>query len=322
MLKGNHSVFTLPERIPFGEVGTFQSGRSGLSLEDKVFSRLSAGDSVSQVIACPHCDKKLTLRDELKGRPLICPKCKGRFTAPADEPEPQEPAADVFSTIADESPSSGGSDMTFSTTWVVWRGLSRQPPPRPRLPLQVRRRAVRDMTFLDDLGGAPGPAVAVPTAVPVAAKAATKTSTASRAATPVRATVAAKAAAASSSPGGSDMTFLTTWVATRGLPRQCPPRCPWWRRLPRKLPLSAGPRPRPRHRRGTSGGGVPRCFGPGRPDLKPGNKEKERSEDADLYRRRDCGCRGGRRPDCRGPVVWKRRRGRQKKTRTSSSTSR
>ena len=65
---------------------------------------------MSQVITCPNCDKKLALRDELKGRALICPQCKGRFTAPADGPE--EPAEE-FGTFSEEVPSPGGADMAF-----------------------------------------------------------------------------------------------------------------------------------------------------------------------------------------------------------------
>jgi len=65
---------------------------------------------VSQVIACPNCNKRLVLSDELKGRTLICPQCKGRFTVPADET-----AAGIgeFGTISDETPLPGGSDMAF-----------------------------------------------------------------------------------------------------------------------------------------------------------------------------------------------------------------
>jgi hypothetical protein len=65
---------------------------------------------VSQVITCPNCDKKLALRDELKGRALVCPQCNGRFTAPADEPQT---VADLFGTTSDETPSANGSDMAF-----------------------------------------------------------------------------------------------------------------------------------------------------------------------------------------------------------------
>jgi len=65
---------------------------------------------VSQVIACPNCDKKLAVKDELKGRALICPQCKGRFTVPADEPQS---AAEVFDIISDKAPTPGGSDIDF-----------------------------------------------------------------------------------------------------------------------------------------------------------------------------------------------------------------
>ena len=40
---------------------------------------------MSNVISCPNCEKKLAVKDELKGRALICPQCKGRFTVPADD---------------------------------------------------------------------------------------------------------------------------------------------------------------------------------------------------------------------------------------------
>lgn len=65
---------------------------------------------MSQVIACPNCNKKLAVRDELKGRALVCPQCKGRFKVPADEPQP---GADVFDIVSDNAPTSGGSDMDF-----------------------------------------------------------------------------------------------------------------------------------------------------------------------------------------------------------------
>jgi hypothetical protein len=73
--------------------------------------------SVNQVITCPKCDKKLAVREELKGRPLICPQCKGRFTVPTDGPEGVVNA-----------PSQGGSEA-----------------------------AGPDMGFLDTLGPATGP---------------------------------------------------------------------------------------------------------------------------------------------------------------------
>ena len=72
--------------------------------------RSSPGDLVSQVIACPNCDKRLALRDELKGRTLICPQCKGRFTVPADE---TAAGIERFGTISNETPLPGGSDMAF-----------------------------------------------------------------------------------------------------------------------------------------------------------------------------------------------------------------
>jgi hypothetical protein len=63
----------------------------------------SSGDFVSQVVACPNCEKKLTVMDELLGRTLVCPQCNGRFTAPAD----------VGGAAASETSSSDGADMGF-----------------------------------------------------------------------------------------------------------------------------------------------------------------------------------------------------------------
>ena len=75
---------------------------------------------MSQVITCPKCDKKLALRDELKGRALICPQCKGRFTAPADGPQP---ATDGFGATSGEAHSPGGSAMAFLDNLAPATGL-------------------------------------------------------------------------------------------------------------------------------------------------------------------------------------------------------
>jgi hypothetical protein len=44
------------------------------------------GASVSREIPCPHCQRKLSVRDELVGKRLACPQCKGEFQVPAEEP--------------------------------------------------------------------------------------------------------------------------------------------------------------------------------------------------------------------------------------------
>ena len=59
---------------------------------------------MSEVVTCPNCDKKLTLKDELKGRALVCPECKNQFTPPV---------ADGFDTTSGEDPAPGGSHMDF-----------------------------------------------------------------------------------------------------------------------------------------------------------------------------------------------------------------
>ena len=79
-------------------------------LEGSGFRPPLGSDLVSQVITCPNCDKKLALRDELKGRALVCPQCQGRFMAPADVPQA---GPDLFGTASDEAPSPSASDMAF-----------------------------------------------------------------------------------------------------------------------------------------------------------------------------------------------------------------
>jgi hypothetical protein len=66
------------------------------------------GDFVSQVIACPNCEKKLSLRDELKGRTLVCPQCKTRFKSPADDAP-----GDAYAVNSAETESQGGAEPDF-----------------------------------------------------------------------------------------------------------------------------------------------------------------------------------------------------------------
>jgi hypothetical protein len=77
-------------------------------LENQGFLVGGRVELLSQVITCPKCDRKLVVRDELKGRALICPECKGRFTVPADELQPIDGG-----TRSGEVPSSASSDMAF-----------------------------------------------------------------------------------------------------------------------------------------------------------------------------------------------------------------
>ena len=37
---------------------------------------------MTQSVACPHCQRQLSLRDDLAGKRLACPHCKGEFLAP------------------------------------------------------------------------------------------------------------------------------------------------------------------------------------------------------------------------------------------------
>ena len=65
---------------------------------------------MSQVISCPNCGKKLALRDELRGRALLCPQCKTKFTTPI---EGAESTAEVFDTAANTTSSPGDSNVAF-----------------------------------------------------------------------------------------------------------------------------------------------------------------------------------------------------------------
>jgi hypothetical protein len=58
---------------------------------------------VSVVVSCPKCEKRLAVKDELKGRTLVCPQCKGRFSVPADD-TPKDRLIDV----AVDPPATGG----------------------------------------------------------------------------------------------------------------------------------------------------------------------------------------------------------------------
>ncbi len=55
------------------------------------------------VVSCPKCEKRLAVKDELKGRTLVCPQCKGRFTVPADDGP-----IDGLLNVIDEPPATGG----------------------------------------------------------------------------------------------------------------------------------------------------------------------------------------------------------------------
>jgi predicted Zn finger-like uncharacterized protein len=47
---------------------------------------------MSEIVACPHCQRKLNVRDELLGQTVRCPACGEMFTAEPPRPAPR-PAA-------------------------------------------------------------------------------------------------------------------------------------------------------------------------------------------------------------------------------------
>jgi hypothetical protein len=170
--------------------------RDWFILGEFILSVSFAGDRLSQVISCPNCEKKLSLRDELKGRTLVCPQCKGRFTAPSDE-TPEAEAAAVGTPLEEEpAPSGSGSDMSFLDD------IAASPAPAAKVSVPVRTVAQpmsaeepapggsgSEMSFLDNLAASPAPATKV--------------------SVPVRPTSQAVAAAEPAPSGsGSEMGFL------------------------------------------------------------------------------------------------------------------
>jgi hypothetical protein len=61
---------------------------------------------VPVVVSCPKCEKKLAVKDELKGRMLVCPQCKGKFSVPGDEAP-----NDRLPNVVEESSAGGGMDF-------------------------------------------------------------------------------------------------------------------------------------------------------------------------------------------------------------------
>jgi hypothetical protein len=65
---------------------------------------------VPVVVSCPKCEKRLAVKDELKGRALVCPQCKGRFSVPTDD----APKDDLLDVVEDAPASGGGMDFLHS----------------------------------------------------------------------------------------------------------------------------------------------------------------------------------------------------------------
>jgi hypothetical protein len=53
-------------------------------------------------LQCPHCDKKLVVRDEWAGRLGVCPHCKNRIRLPQAETTADEPADERYSAAPQE----------------------------------------------------------------------------------------------------------------------------------------------------------------------------------------------------------------------------
>jgi hypothetical protein len=125
---------------------------------NQILNRSSAGDLVSQVITCPQCDKKLALRDELKGRKLICPQCKGRFTAPTDE---GDPSSETFDSTSDNPAPADGSAMAFLD------GLASAPGPAAAKTPAKTSSTVRPATAARPSAGKAASAAATASTAPV-----------------------------------------------------------------------------------------------------------------------------------------------------------
>jgi hypothetical protein len=65
---------------------------------------------VPVVVSCPNCEKRLAVKDELKGRALVCPQCKSRFSVPTDD----APKNDLLNVKEDSPATGGGMDFLHS----------------------------------------------------------------------------------------------------------------------------------------------------------------------------------------------------------------
>jgi hypothetical protein len=63
-----------------------------------------------QLVVCPHCQRQLSVKDELAGKRLSCPQCKGLFVAPELE-IPEAVPADPPEAIALDEPERSGFDF-------------------------------------------------------------------------------------------------------------------------------------------------------------------------------------------------------------------
>jgi phage FluMu protein Com len=61
---------------------------------------------LSREISCPHCNRKLSVRDELVGKRLACPQCKGKFDIPAEavESPADDTEGDFFDSLSAATP--------------------------------------------------------------------------------------------------------------------------------------------------------------------------------------------------------------------------
>ena len=88
---------------------------------------------MSRVIACPHCQKKLSIKGDSPGRRLACPQCKGTFETPAAASEESAPApeTDFFAGLGTDGGGSTGAKKTSSAA------------PTPRTPVRPVRPKVK-----------------------------------------------------------------------------------------------------------------------------------------------------------------------------------
>jgi uncharacterized protein YbaR (Trm112 family) len=114
---------------------------------------------VAEIVSCPHCELKLSLKTGLKGQRLACPKCKGQFTVPNDVDSNDritgelgylDTAPETNESSASASDADGGMDFLSEVT-----GGSPQNIPVTRLRASTSSALLRGATTASKPGSGP-----------------------------------------------------------------------------------------------------------------------------------------------------------------------
>src|SRR5437868_717549 len=74
-------------------LSTGRRGAGKMNERPPVPRRPSGGEAVPITAACPECESRYQVRDELRGKPMRCPRadCRTVFVVGGDEPSPTTP---------------------------------------------------------------------------------------------------------------------------------------------------------------------------------------------------------------------------------------